>query len=71
MTALTHKTNLAFFDAISPIIDAESIDTDKVFRASRYDKGGADYLNCPMDEERVFGLLRGADGRGQGATEGF
>ncbi len=51
LTALTSKKHLAFFDAISPIIDAESIDMDKVFRASRYDKGGADYLNCPMDEE--------------------
>ena len=50
LTELTHKKNLAFFDAISPIIDAESIDMDKAFRASRYDKGGADYLNCPMDE---------------------
>ncbi len=50
LTALTHKENLAFFDAISPVIDAESINMDKVFRASRYDKGGPDYLNCPMDE---------------------
>lgn len=50
LTELTHKKNLAFFDAISPIIDAESIDMDKAFRASRYDKGGADYVNCPMDE---------------------
>ena len=41
LTALTHKTNLAFFDAISPIIDAESIDMDKVFRASRYEKGSS------------------------------
>ena len=51
LTALTQKKNLAFFDAISPIIDAESIDMQKVFRASRYDKGGADYLNCPMDDK--------------------
>ena len=51
LTTLTCKTNLSFFDAISPIIDTESIDMDKVFRASRYGKGGADYLNCPMDEE--------------------
>lgn len=51
LTALTQKKNLAFVDAISPIIDAESIDMQKVFRASRYDKGGADYLNCPMDDE--------------------
>ena len=51
LATLTSKKNLAFFDAISPIIDAGSIDMDKVFRASRYDKGSADYLNCPMDEE--------------------
>ena len=51
LTSLTQKKNLAFFDAISPIIDAESIDMQKVFRASRYDKGGADYLNCPMDDK--------------------
>lgn len=50
LTSLTQKKNLAFVDAISPIIDAESIDMQKVFRASRYDKGGADYLNCPMDD---------------------
>jgi methylenetetrahydrofolate--tRNA-(uracil-5-)-methyltransferase len=47
---LTHSKNLYFFDAISPIIDADSINMDVVFRASRYDKGGADYLNCPMDQ---------------------
>lgn len=51
LTSLTQKKNLAFVDAISPIIDAESIDMQKVFRASRYDKGGADYLNCPMDDK--------------------
>src|SRR3970282_2469767 len=47
---LTQSRHLYFFDAISPIIDADSINMDVVFRASRYDKGGADYLNCPMDE---------------------
>jgi methylenetetrahydrofolate--tRNA-(uracil-5-)-methyltransferase len=46
---LTHAKHLYFFDAISPIIDGDSIDMNVVFRASRYDKGGADYLNCPMD----------------------
>lgn len=41
-----------FFDAASPIIDAETINYDKVYRKSRYDKGdGADYLNCPMTED--------------------
>ena len=47
---LTQSKHLYFFDAISPIIDADSINMDVVFRASRYDKGGDDYLNCPMDE---------------------
>ncbi len=47
---LTQSRHLYFFDAISPIVDADSINMDVVFRASRYDKGGDDYLNCPMDE---------------------
>jgi methylenetetrahydrofolate--tRNA-(uracil-5-)-methyltransferase len=47
---LTQSQHLYFFDAISPIIDADSINMDIVFRASRYDKGGDDYLNCPMSE---------------------
>src|SRR6058998_1595075 len=47
---LTHATHLYFFDAISPIVDADSIDMRKVFKASRYNKGDADYLICPMTE---------------------
>jgi methylenetetrahydrofolate--tRNA-(uracil-5-)-methyltransferase len=47
---LTQSKHLYFFDAISPIVDADSINMDVVFRASRYDKGGDDYLNCPMDD---------------------
>lgn len=42
---------LHFFDAAAPIVTFDSVDTDKVFRASRYDKGDADYLNCPMTED--------------------
>ena len=42
--------SLHFFDAAAPIVSADSLDMTKVFRASRYDKGGADYLNCPMNE---------------------
>jgi methylenetetrahydrofolate--tRNA-(uracil-5-)-methyltransferase len=48
---LTRSKNLYFFDAISPIVDTDSLNMDRIFRASRYDKGTADYLNCPMDEE--------------------
>jgi len=56
LSDVTNVKHLSFFDAISPIIDAESIDMEKVFRASRYDKGGADYLNCPLgqDEYNAF-----------------
>ena len=43
------QEHLYFYDAISPIVDAESIDEGKVFRASRYGKADADYLNCPMN----------------------
>ncbi|WCK52909.1 FADH(2)-oxidizing methylenetetrahydrofolate--tRNA-(uracil(54)-C(5))-methyltransferase TrmFO [Aneurinibacillus sp. Ricciae_BoGa-3] len=45
------QEDLYFYDAAAPIIDKESIDMEKVFLASRYDKGEAAYLNCPMDEE--------------------
>jgi methylenetetrahydrofolate--tRNA-(uracil-5-)-methyltransferase len=50
--AVTQSQHLYFFDAISPIIDADSINMDIVFAASRYGKGGDDYLNCPMTEEQ-------------------
>ncbi len=42
---------LYFYDAIAPIIEADSINMDKVFQASRYDKGTPDYLNCPLNHE--------------------
>ncbi|MCX8053459.1 MAG: methylenetetrahydrofolate--tRNA-(uracil(54)-C(5))-methyltransferase (FADH(2)-oxidizing) TrmFO, partial [Armatimonadetes bacterium] len=48
---LTGARNLHFFDAIAPSIEADSIDRSKVFRQSRYDKGDAAYLNCPMTKE--------------------
>jgi len=46
---LTGSDQLYFYDAIAPIVSAESIDTSIAFRAARYDKGGDDYLNCPFD----------------------
>ena len=49
---------LYFYDALSPIIDANSIDYNKAFYASRYEKGGADYLNCPMDEVKYYEFVR-------------
>ena len=41
---------LSFYDAVAPIVSADSLDMDKIFAASRYDKGDDDYLNCPMDQ---------------------
>lgn len=55
---------LYFFDAAAPIVDAESIDQTIVFRQSRYDRGTADYLNCPMNEteyEAFYQALISAD----------
>ncbi len=51
---LTGDDNLFFFDAIAPVVDGESIDYSKVFKASRYDKGTADYLNCPFSKEEYL-----------------
>lgn len=50
IAAFTGQDNLAFYDALSPIIDGDSIDWNHSFRASRYGKGsGEDYINCPLD----------------------
>ena len=46
---ITGSDHLAFYDSISPIVDAESIDMDRVYFAARWDKGTADYINCPMN----------------------
>jgi methylenetetrahydrofolate--tRNA-(uracil-5-)-methyltransferase len=48
---LTGDHRLFFYDAISPIVTSDSIDFEKAFKASRYQKGGKDYINFPMDEE--------------------
>jgi methylenetetrahydrofolate--tRNA-(uracil-5-)-methyltransferase len=48
---LSGDTHLYFYDSISPVVDAESIDLSKVYFAARYDKGTADYLNCPFSRE--------------------
>jgi methylenetetrahydrofolate--tRNA-(uracil-5-)-methyltransferase len=49
---LTGTTHLYFYDSISPIVDADSIDMSQVYLAARYDKGSADYINCPMSKEQ-------------------
>jgi len=46
-----HGPHLYFYDSISPIVEADSIDMARVYLAARYDKGSADYINCPMTKE--------------------
>ena len=54
LRAFTGRDDCHFFDAASPIVEGESIDMTKAFRASRYDKGDADYINCPMDRDQFL-----------------
>ena len=65
LQSLTGSENLAFYDAISPIVDAETLTRDHLFPASRYGKGGGDdYLNCPLNEAEYrafYDALRGAE----------
>ena len=51
---VTGNHHLFFYDAISPIVTADSIDFQKAFKASRYGKGGNDYVNCPLDEVEYY-----------------
>ena len=51
ITRLSGSTHLFFYDSISPIVESDSIDMSKVYMAARYDKGTADYINCPMAKE--------------------
>jgi methylenetetrahydrofolate--tRNA-(uracil-5-)-methyltransferase len=59
IAALTGRGHLYFYDAIAPIVEADSIDRAQVYAASRYDKGGADYLNCPFDKEQYLAFVEG------------
>ena len=76
--ALTGEDQLAFFDAIAPIVHHELIDMSVCWRQSRYDKegpggGGADYINCPLDKDQyeafIAGLLAGREDRVQGVRK--
>jgi len=56
--SLTGEDELAFFDAIAPIIYKDSIDFDKAWFQSRYDKGeGADYINCPLSKDQYYAFI--------------
>jgi len=58
LAAVMERSYLYFYDAVAPIIEADSIHMEKVFWASRYNKGTADYLNCPLDKEEYDHLRR-------------
>ncbi len=58
------RAQLYFYDAVSPVVEADSIDFSKAFRASRYGKGGDDYVNCPLTEPEYrafYAALTGAE----------
>ena len=59
LAAAVGAEHLAYYDAIAPIVSADSIDFDTAFRASRYDKGGDDaYVNCPLDEAQYEAFVQ-------------
>nr|WP_027369276.1 methylenetetrahydrofolate--tRNA-(uracil(54)-C(5))-methyltransferase (FADH(2)-oxidizing) TrmFO [Desulfovermiculus halophilus] len=55
----TREDGLSFYDAIAPIVSADSINWDRVFWGSRYDPESTDYLNCPLNEEEYHALRQG------------
>jgi methylenetetrahydrofolate--tRNA-(uracil-5-)-methyltransferase len=57
LQAITGADHLAFYDSISPIVDATTIDMEKVYFAARWDKGTADYINCPFTKEEYDGFI--------------
>jgi len=64
IAAFVGSTHLYFYDAVSPVVEADSIDGEKTFRASRYGKGGDDYVNCPLsatEYEAFYGALVAAE----------
>ena len=57
IATLTGQEHLYFYDAIAPIVEADSIDYELVYAASRYNRGGADYLNCPFEKEQYLAFV--------------
>ncbi|HEY74372.1 MAG: methylenetetrahydrofolate--tRNA-(uracil(54)-C(5))-methyltransferase (FADH(2)-oxidizing) TrmFO [Chloroflexi bacterium] len=58
IAALTGQEHLYFYDALAPIVAADSVDMSVAFRASRYGKGDADYINCPLTEEEYVRFVK-------------
>lgn len=68
---LVGSASLYFYDAAAPLVEAASVDSKGVFAASRYGKGDADYLNCPMDESEYAAFYEALVGAERGIPKSF
>jgi len=71
IAALCPDSDLHFYDAVAPIVTLESVDMDSAFFASRYDKGTADYVNCPMDKEEYLAFVNELVNAREAEVHGF
>ena len=71
IAALCPDSDLHFYDAVAPIVTLESVDMDSAFFASRYDKGTADYVNCPVTEEEYLAFVRELVSAKEAEVHGF
>lgn len=71
IAALCPDSDLHFYDAVAPIVTIESVDMESAFFASRYDKGTADYVNCPMNKEEYTAFVRELSGAKEAPVHGF
>ena len=69
--ALCPDSDLHFYDAVAPIVTLESVDMDSAFFASRYDKGTADYVNCPMDKDEYLAFVEELTHAKEAEVHGF
>ena len=68
---LCPESDLHFYDAVAPIVTLESVDMDSAFFASRYDKGTADYVNCPMDKDEYLAFVTELAAAKEAEVHGF
>ena len=71
IAALCPDSDLHFYDAVAPIVTLESVDKDSAFFASRYDKGTADYVNCPMDKDEYLAFVEELTHAKEAEVHGF
>ncbi len=71
IAALCPESDLHFYDAVAPIVTLESVDMDSAFFASRYDKGTADYVNCPMDKDEYLAFVQELVSAKEAEVHGF